>query len=1041
MRRKGAGRIAWFGTWLASCWAVMPLMPVWAQQQSQGRITAIEEVIVSAQKRENTLQDVPISLVAFDASDLEKIGAEELEDAANYVPNVMLRRTTGSLVNYALGFRGIAAGEPALSRDNPLALYVDGVYLGRLTGNVFEVGDLQRIEVLRGPQGTLAGRNAVGGAINLITATPDSERLSFKQHFGVGEDGYNRSYTNFNLPLGDTGALRFTFVRNSHDGYLTNFAREINRYGELDDLGREDSTAGRLSLFVRSDDKLSMQYVYDFAYRDNLPNNSQFISLSPDLATLANPNGVNLPIYNRIFGNASRDYLNFTNISIGGEENADINGHALTFSWDFNERQSLKSITSYREVDRRVRGSDNGSFPLSMNENEHRRVFDYLGFQYRNLIDTNGDGVLDSDDGNVRNNVPATFTHASGRTGGAPVSMLLSDLSSDQQQFSQEFQFLGEAFDQRFRYVVGFYYFQESGGESVSRYTSLPNSLAVAGVSKSAFPAVTIAAPSAMIINPVGVAIDATRDEELLAAAYRRNLSGLAMGDVQRLITTAQADYMDPNDLTLNLVENDALVLTTGSTDITDFDTETRRAAQAVLNRIGSEFTGLKASKDELAEAHTKALATLAAADSNDPAAVAAARGAVFGAALAAVGNAALCAPRGADAAAESTSVGDAITAVETNSAYTYTPGQESDDEDEGGTSLAQGCASTLGIYSAPNKDSRIDNKSYAFYMHGDLSLTEQVDLSLGFRATRDTRDASIDTNIPMGGTGLTKASGKWSHNDFEAALGWEMRPGVRFFVKGATAYLSGGFNTDEANAAAFSRDFSPEEILSIEAGIKSDWFDRRLRLNATVFDMDYEDRQVPLFITNPLTGANTRVVNADQTNQGVEIELSWVPFSGMLMQFNYGYTDAEFDSFPVVNFVPTDPSTRLPNTGPDATPNFAPENTASIVLQYELPRTNWGNWTLRVDALYQDEFTILPNYPVDEDDATAGDRTVVNARLTWERSWGDHTFRISFWGRNIADEEYRTFPVPVLFAPGFQVNTASWGEPRQTGVDFVYEF
>jgi len=153
---------------------------------------ALEEIIVTSQKRVESLQDTPISVAAFGSEELQAIGAYEAGQVAEYTANLTIDRQPSSLDNYGYSIRGIGSGETSLLVENTVGVYIDGVYIARNTGATFDIVDLERIEVLRGPQGTLYGRNTIGGAINIITAKPQEE-FGFKQHVTVGRRSLLRS--------------------------------------------------------------------------------------------------------------------------------------------------------------------------------------------------------------------------------------------------------------------------------------------------------------------------------------------------------------------------------------------------------------------------------------------------------------------------------------------------------------------------------------------------------------------------------------------------------------------------------------------------------------------------------------------------------------------------------------------------------------------------------------------------------------------------------------------------------------------------------
>ncbi|HND15088.1 MAG TPA: Plug domain-containing protein, partial [Pseudomonadales bacterium] len=141
--------------------AATAVQPVLAQDSPAH---GLEEIVVTAERVEASLQETPISLSAFNAASLEALGAIESGDIAAYTPNLTMNKTPGSQNAYGMGIRGVSSGEPSLAVDPTVGIYVDGVYLGRSSAAAFEIVDMERIEVLRGPQGTLYGRNTTGGA-------------------------------------------------------------------------------------------------------------------------------------------------------------------------------------------------------------------------------------------------------------------------------------------------------------------------------------------------------------------------------------------------------------------------------------------------------------------------------------------------------------------------------------------------------------------------------------------------------------------------------------------------------------------------------------------------------------------------------------------------------------------------------------------------------------------------------------------------------------------------------------------------------------
>ncbi|MEM9600647.1 MAG: TonB-dependent receptor plug domain-containing protein, partial [Pseudomonadota bacterium] len=135
----------------------------------------IDEVITTAQRRAETAQDVPVSLTVLGSEDLEVRQIEDTLDLQAYVPNLNLGTNTGTANAARIFLRGIGEDESRGLVEPAVGTYVDGVYMGRLVGSLFDLIDLEQIEVLRGPQGTLYGRNSNGGAIKITTMRPDTE--------------------------------------------------------------------------------------------------------------------------------------------------------------------------------------------------------------------------------------------------------------------------------------------------------------------------------------------------------------------------------------------------------------------------------------------------------------------------------------------------------------------------------------------------------------------------------------------------------------------------------------------------------------------------------------------------------------------------------------------------------------------------------------------------------------------------------------------------------------------------------------------------
>jgi len=148
----------------------------YAAVAAEGDSGPLEEVVVSAQFRETRLQNTPIAITAFTAENLEVRGIDNVTDLDAFVPNAVIQPLgAGWGATMAAFIRGVGLGDNILSFEPGVPIYVDDVYIGRPQGAIFDLLDLERVEVLRGPQGTLFGKNAIGGTIRLISKKPQGD--------------------------------------------------------------------------------------------------------------------------------------------------------------------------------------------------------------------------------------------------------------------------------------------------------------------------------------------------------------------------------------------------------------------------------------------------------------------------------------------------------------------------------------------------------------------------------------------------------------------------------------------------------------------------------------------------------------------------------------------------------------------------------------------------------------------------------------------------------------------------------------------------
>jgi len=213
-----------------------------AQQQAQAQSSSLEEIVVTAQRREEQIQNVPIPVSAFTAEMLSKRQVVEAKDLERYVPSLKMRNNITSPTNLSPALRGSTQQDASLIvAESPFGLYVDDVYLGRLNGNNVTLADIERIEALRGPQGTLYGRNTLAGAIKFITRTPSQEDkwLNAEAEYG----SFKRYKASFSAggSVSDTVAGSFSAQTNGKSGYWKNIVNN-GRVGDEDNI----ATRGKL---------------------------------------------------------------------------------------------------------------------------------------------------------------------------------------------------------------------------------------------------------------------------------------------------------------------------------------------------------------------------------------------------------------------------------------------------------------------------------------------------------------------------------------------------------------------------------------------------------------------------------------------------------------------------------------------------------------------------------------------------------------------------------------------------------------------------
>ena len=327
----------------------------------QRQAVHLEEVLVTARKVEENLQDTPVAITALTEEALERRMITTTDDLAAVTPNLQFKGygpLSGNNSAAQVFIRGIGQSDVSGGVDPGVGLYIDDVYMGRAVGGVMEFRDIANVQVLRGPQGTLFGRNTIGGAVLLTTRAPGDE-FGGKVKLGVGDDSLREFFGAVDLPFSDEVAARLSFGSRQQDGYVTRIYDGV-------DLGDEDSYTFNGSLHIDPAENLSIVLRTDFTKEDE--NGSPFVfagvnengvfpaAISVDAgcpgATFPPPfvpgdvDDVNCA------NNLTWDLGEFTN---GGnskvESNLESKGFSLTTTWDLNDTFSLKYIGSDRSLE------------------------------------------------------------------------------------------------------------------------------------------------------------------------------------------------------------------------------------------------------------------------------------------------------------------------------------------------------------------------------------------------------------------------------------------------------------------------------------------------------------------------------------------------------------------------------------------------------------------------------------------------------------------------------------------------------------------
>ncbi|MGE8232874.1 MAG: TonB-dependent receptor [Stenotrophomonas sp.] len=318
-----------------------PAAFVQAQEQQAApagtKATQLDEVTVTARRRSESIQDVPVAVSAFGEEQIKDLQASTVEGLQGAVPNMNIAQGRGSANSVNVFIRGIGQPDALQTFDPGVGMYVDDVYYSRINGALFSLFDIQQLEVLRGPQGTLYGKNSTGGAIKLTTKNPfDNEGGAVE----VTAGDYGRLEGRFYVSgkLSDTIAASIAGAKITNDGYVKD-AVSGKRYND------DDTEALRAKLAFQPTDNFSAVLSLDTTKQDAALTLGR--PMAPLLQTSLAPAGVIVLQPGETGEWNRRAQTSFQN---GEGQYLKHSGASLSMNWDINEQFTLKSISSYRKL-------------------------------------------------------------------------------------------------------------------------------------------------------------------------------------------------------------------------------------------------------------------------------------------------------------------------------------------------------------------------------------------------------------------------------------------------------------------------------------------------------------------------------------------------------------------------------------------------------------------------------------------------------------------------------------------------------------------
>ncbi|WP_426106735.1 TonB-dependent receptor [Massilia sp. TSP1-1-2] len=322
LNRSVAAAIALMGTTMGSAHAQSDAAAPAASNNDNPNV-----VVVTARRREETLQDVPVSVTAFNADQLSKQGIPDITGLALALPNTTMKASRGTNSTLTAFIRGVGQQDPLAGFEAGVGIYLDDIYLARPQGAVAEIYDVERIEVLRGPQGTLYGRNTIGGAVKYVTRKL-APQTDIRTRLTVGTYQQREAVVTASTPLSDTTRIGGTFGKFDRGGYGTNLFNGQPNYDK-------DLAALRLSAEFTPTPELFIRLSGDATEDNSHPRNGHRL-------TVGRTSGA--PVLENVYDTRAN-----LNLALGHEQKVKAHGVAALIEYRMSDKLTLKSVTASRK--------------------------------------------------------------------------------------------------------------------------------------------------------------------------------------------------------------------------------------------------------------------------------------------------------------------------------------------------------------------------------------------------------------------------------------------------------------------------------------------------------------------------------------------------------------------------------------------------------------------------------------------------------------------------------------------------------------------